>query len=128
MVGEKCVTHARLISKEIGYEDQTGNLRSSTGYVVYEDGRPIFSSFEVYEPQKVAKDTIFNGKEVGRALADKIALENSKGMLLVVVAGMFYSKYLEMYHGRDVLTSAEIMAAQELPRMMRELTANINAA
>jgi len=43
------------------------------------------------------------------------------------VAGMNYAIYLEA-KGRDVLTSAEQLAQQELPRMLSELVSNINKA
>ena len=45
-LGEKCVNHAREIDKTIGFEDQTGNLRSSIGYVIYLNGKPMGENFE----------------------------------------------------------------------------------
>ena len=38
IVGEKCINEAR---EHGSYQDQTGNLRSSIGYVVLQDGKPI---------------------------------------------------------------------------------------
>jgi len=68
------------------------------------------------------------GVATGRMIAEKIGDRyQGKGLVLVVVAGMNYAIYLEA-KGRDVLTSAEQLAQQELPRMLSELVSNINKA
>lgn len=117
-LGELCVTRARSIPKSIGFEDQTGNLRSSIGYVVFVDGIAVSSDFK----------GILSGSEgvkEGIGLAYKVGSENSKGLVLVVVAGMNYALAVES-RGRDVLTSTEHFAIQELPRMLNDLRVNIN--
>ena len=40
-VGEQCLTEARSTNS---YKDQTGNLRSSIGYIIVKDGRVIRQS------------------------------------------------------------------------------------
>jgi len=118
-LGELCVKRAKLIPKSIGFEDQTGNLRSSLGYVVFVDGIAVDEFFEL----------VLNGQEgikQGRSLAYKVGSENNEGLVLVVVAGMNYALHLEAKYNRDVLTSTEHFAIQELPRMLNDLRVNIN--
>lgn len=112
-LGEKCVNHARQIDKKIGFEDQSGNLRSSIGYVIYLNGKPIGENFE-----KVKGGD--EGIEKGRKLAKEVAGKYPRGFLLVVVAGMEYALYVEA-NNRDVLTSAEHLAEKELPGMLKQI-------
>ncbi len=119
-LGEMCVTHARSIPASVGFMDQTGNLRSSIGYMIFRDGVAIHGS---YEPVKGGKE----GAITGELLAKKIGARYKQGISLVVTAGMNYALYVEA-KGRDVLTSAESMAKQELPKMLDELKRNINTA
>lgn len=128
-LGEMCVTHARSIPKEQGFEDQTGNLRSSIGYMVFVDGVAVHS---FYEQIKEGSE----GVKKGKALAEEIG-KDQKGVCLVVTAGMNYALALESgnrkkkdgtYYSvapRDVLTSAEHLAERELPRMLEDLITDI---
>ena len=118
-LGEMCVTHARSIPFEQGFQDQTGNLRSSIGYTVFVDGIAIHS---VYNEVKGGTIGVAKGKE----LAAKVG-ERTKGVCLVVTAGMNYALHVES-RGRDVIASAEQMAERELPRMLAELSRNIKQA
>jgi len=118
-LGERCVTHARDVSPEIGFKDQTGNLRSSIGYVIFRDGVAIRDNYTQVL-------TGAEGVEAGRRLAEQIGT-GTEGLTLVVTAGMGYSVYVEA-KGRDVLASAETLAQRELPRMLDELVRNINDA
>ena len=115
-LGEMCVTHARSVPKEQGFEDQTGNLRSSIGYMVFVDGVAIHSFYDQVKEGST-------GMKAGETLAKKIG-DEQQGVCLVVTAGMNYALYLEA-KGRDVLTSAEHLAERELPRMLEKLIANI---
>lgn len=112
-LGEKCVNHARQIDKKIGFEDQSGNLRSSIGYVIYLNGKPIGENFE-----KVKGGD--EGIEKGRKLAKEVAGKYPRGFLLVVVAGMEYAVCVEA-NNRDVLTSAEHLAEKKLPEMLKQI-------
>lgn len=118
-LGEKCVAHARSIPKEQGFEDQTGNLRSSIGYAVFVDGVAVHSFYE-----EVKGATI--GAKAGQELAEKVGGQ-TKGVCLVVTAGMNYAIYVES-KGRDVIASAEQMAERELPRMLEALVSDIKRA
>ena len=110
-LGEKCVNEARNFGS---YTDRTGNLRSSVGYGVFKDGQPVrYSDF-----QQVAKGT--EGGIEGRALLDRIAGTYPHGYALIVVAGMNYAVYVEA-KGYNVLSSAQLLAERELPRMINDL-------
>lgn len=110
-LGELCVNEARNFGS---YTDRTGNLRSSVGFGVFKDGQPIsYSNFE-----QVAKGT--EGGIEGRNLLEKISGKYHNGYALIVVAGMNYAVYVEA-KGYNVLSSAELLAENELPRMINEL-------
>lgn len=111
-VGETCINTARIGGS---YKDQTGNLRSSVGYVVVKNGNVIHtSSFEV--EKKGGK-----GSTNGRQFAEQKAREFRKGIVLIVVAGMNYAAYVSA-KGRDVLDSAELTADRLVPQLMQQLT------
>ncbi len=116
-LGEQCVTKARL---DGDYMDQTGNLRSSIGYVVFSNGTAIHQSFE-------QTGAGLKGKNEGRAVAFKVGAKFKDGICLVVVAGMNYALAVES-RGRDVLTSTELFAKQEMPKILAQLKININSA
>ncbi len=119
MLGEMCVNHARNVPQDQGFQDQTGNLRSSIGYMVFVDGVAIHSFYNQVKEGST-------GVKAGEALAKKIG-QDQRGVCLVVTAGMNYALYLEA-KGRDVLTGAEHVAERELPRMLEKLVANIQRA
>lgn len=122
LLGEKCVAEARSLNT---YMDQSGNLRSSIGYVIVKNGAIIHSSnFEQVQPWSSSDDAALNGGEIGVKYAKKLGLEHSSGYALVVVAGMSYASYVEAM-GKDVLSSAEHLAERELPKMLKQLKANI---
>ena len=119
-LGELCVKHARELPAGVGFTDQTGNLRSSIGYAIFKDGRALYENFE-----KVKDGS--EGINEGQNLAKEISKKYPKGLLLVVTAGMNYAMILES-KGKDVLSSAEHMAEQELPKMIKALQENIDKA
>ncbi len=102
-VGKACVDIAK---NDGSYQDQTGNLRNSISYVVAENGRII--SKAAVKMQQSAQ------------MLDRIASDHNQGLVLIVVAGMGYAKYVSAM-GYDVLDSSEI-AAQ---RMARELISKL---
>lgn len=120
-LGEKCVTEMRLNK---GYMMQTGALLSSSGYSVYKDGVAIHTAFEAASGAE--SGAAAKGMKVGKSLADKVGNE-TKGLSLVVVAGMNYAVYVES-KGKNVIASAERLAQRELPRMLSELISNVKAA
>jgi len=84
-----------------GYNDDTGQLRSSTGGIIYRDGKVLFEDFEL-SPYGTDKDP---GLKVGRekALAE---IRESKGWGITIVAGMEYASWVERNHHLTVLKTA----------------------
>ena len=84
------------------FRSQTGNLRSSIGYIIARDGNILKENIE--------------GKSEGRTQAKKIAeevlKESKKGFVLICVAGMEYAVAVES-KGYDVITGS-IPAAKAL--------------
>ena len=116
-IGEQAVNIAR---ERGSYIDQTGNLRSSTGYLVLEDGNVITKSgFEKIVGQKAGNITE-DGSEKGLKLAETIASQYPEGFVLIVVAGMEYAAAVEA-KGYDVLTSSEKFAEGEIPKLIAQL-------
>lgn len=110
-VGEQAVHEARNRGR---YKDQTGNLRSSIGYCVTDDGETVYES---------PFPTVKNGQQgagEGRKFLQRIASEHSSGLVLTVVAGMEYAAYVEAKN-LNVLDSAEQMAESLLPQLLKAL-------
>lgn len=118
-LGEMCLIEAR---NNKGYMMQTGALLSSTGYTIFVDGVVLHSQFDAASGAE--SNAAQNGIKAGQALAEKVG-KNTKGVALVVVAGMNYAAYVEA-KGYNVLSSAEHLAQRELPRMLEELVQTIN--
>lgn len=111
-VGLECVKEARQNGK---YTDRTGNLRSSIGYAILEDGKPIKKSgFER------VKATAADAQGQSEALITRLAATYNTGLVLVVVAGMDYAAYVEA-RGYNVLNSAETLAKTLVPQMLKQL-------
>lgn len=120
-LGEMCLVEARTNK---GYTMQTGALLSSTGYEVFVDGVAIHSQFDAASgAESNAAET---GIKSGQNIAETIG-KGTKGIALVVVAGMNYAAYVEA-KGYNVLSSAEHLAERELPRMLEKLISNIKRA
>lgn len=114
-VGEKCVENARQYGN---YHDITGNLRSSIGYAVLKHGRII----------KISTDKAFGGpggtvegSAEARDFLNKLASRYPSGIVLIVVAGMEYAAYVEAIPGYNVLSSAELLAEQLVPQLLKKL-------
>lgn len=110
-VGETCLNTARETNS---YNDLTGNLRSSLGYVIVLDGKIVRQS-----DSKVVKKGD-SGAKKGTRYAKEIARQFPEGIVLIVVAGMNYASYVSST-GRDVLDSAELLADRLVPQMLKQL-------
>lgn len=112
-IGETAVKRARDVGN---YDNPTGCLRSSIGYLLVYNGRTIYEG-----GQKVVKGKIGDGSEgvaASQALLNRIKGElPSDKAVLVVTAGMSYAWYVENVHHRDVLASAEL----EADRLVKKL-------
>lgn len=110
-VGNQCIIEA----KDNGsYIDQTGNLRSSIGYAVVVDGQIVRSKVSEQVKDGVA------GKGEATAFLSRLASEHKTGICLIVVAGMNYAVYVEG-RGKNVLTSAKLLADRLVPQMLEQL-------
>lgn len=110
-IGETVLNRARSTNS---YKDQTGNLRSSLGYVISVDGRVAYlSNFNVVKQGK-------DGTEQGAAFAKRLVRKFPKGICLIVVAGMDYAVHVKN-KGYDVLDSSELLADKLVPSMLKQL-------
>lgn len=89
------------------YQDNTGDLRNSIGYLVSSNGVTIAENF-----------TETSAGNKARQKAKSIATQY-KGISLVVIAGMEYGSYVES-QGYDVLTSAKLIAQNLIPKLLKE--------
>lgn len=113
-IGEAFVADAR---ERGSYNDITGNLRSSIGFMVLREGAIWLESFEGENAE---------GQQKGRELALQIAERYPKGCVLIVVAGMEYAAAVES-RGRDVLTMSSFQAEGALKTALEEIGAKIAA-
>lgn len=114
-LGEECVREARDRSPEASWIDQTGNLRSSIGYVIVRPGGKLkLGGFEGGES---------DGASTGASYAKSIAKEyaNRRDYTLILVAGMKYAVYVEALENKDVLATPELYARRRLPELMQGL-------
>jgi len=111
--GEKFVQLAR---DNGDYRDITGNLRSSIGYVVLNDGEVIKESFK-----KSGKGSDkATGVMEARVLADDLAQTHNKGLVLIGMAGMDYALSVENINGKDVISSSEVIAKELVDRLLKK--------
>lgn len=137
-IGVECVKIARDSGR---YNDITGNLRSSIGYVVLRDGKPVHDGGFVQtrgygENTALVRFTTKAGKKVsyrakgksgdgsqgvaeGKAFLQKLQAEYPQGISLIVCAGMNYAAYVEYHKDLDVLHSAEQTAERLLDELLR---------
>lgn len=113
-LGEQCVTRVRDRTGEESWFDQTGNLRSSIGYAVINEGRKVIESAF----PEVGQGT--EGPAEGKRLIDELAAVYSETYAMVVVAGMSYAEYVEAKENKDVLASTELWAKQKVDEYMRK--------
>lgn len=121
-IGEECLTQARSGHK---YLNQTGNLCSSIGYCILDNGK-IISEGE-WKAVAGGKDDGEEGKKQGVAfLHDLAAKQTTKGIVFLMVAGMPYAQYVEAM-SLDVLDTSEQMAQRKIKDMLNRLFKTKNA-
>lgn len=108
ILGERCVKRVRDRGYDESWFDQTGNLRSSIGYAIYNHGKKtIESAFAVVKNGS-------EGSNEGRKLVDELAKMYSETYALVVLAGMNYAEFVERIETKDVLASTELWAKTQV--------------
>jgi len=111
-IGEQALREAR--GHREGYKDQTGNLRSSIGYCIVEDGQIIHQSdFEVVKEGH-------EGKQKGQEYLQKIIEQSGKGISLIMVAGMPYAEYVEAM-SLNVLDTSQQLAEKKVKEWLAKI-------
>jgi hypothetical protein len=100
------------------YEDRTGNLNSSTGFVVHHKGKIVHTEFRESNNGTDKK----TGLKIGVEVAKKNLLEND-GWGVVIVVGMEYASWVQGIHNRDVIASA----SGELPTKLADSLHTLNS-
>jgi len=95
-IGEEFVNNARTSGN---YQDHTGNLRSSIGYIILKDGALVTENFAVAGRGTDRR----SGVKRAKIFADEIAARYTTGWVLIGVAGMEYAAYVEAKRGYDVI-------------------------
>jgi hypothetical protein len=118
-VGESFIVNARNTNT---YKDQTGNLRSSIGYLVSYNGSILGRNFEAAGRGTTSG---VEGMSKAQQLAQDIADDYPQGFVLVCVAGMEYAASVES-RGFDVITNSSMEAVSDLRDAMRDLKDKIS--
>ena len=134
IAGEEAVKKARSIVTAGGgggvlppYTVQTGNLVSSVGYAVVQDGQIVtMSSFQAVQgrPDKngIPLGDGQEGSAKGKEYVKELAMRFPQGYALILVAGMHYASYVQELYHRDVLVSGSLVAEQ----LVREIQDKFN--
>lgn len=125
-MGEEGVANARNRPQSESWNNQTGNLRSSIGYCVYQNRTQVSKSG--FQAVSAPNGNGELGKQYGEmALVREAKKLNSEQSMLVLVAGMHYAKYVEAMKGKDVLASTELMLRKKFPLYLEKTKARIKA-
>lgn len=118
-LGEQCVSRVRDREGNKSWYDQSGNLRSSVGYVIAYNGNIIqYSDFNQIKQGS-------EGVSVGKNLAKELVKRYPNDYVLVIVVGMNYAEYVERKDNKDVLASTELWAMDQVPKMLEKLKRQI---
>lgn len=100
-----------------GYDDDTGQLRSSTGGIIYRDGKVLYEDFKLAPYGTDKQPGLQEGKE--RAFAE---MRESKGWGITLIAGMEYASWVEKNHGLTVITMASSEVEKSLEQAFNEIS------
>lgn len=118
-LGEQCVTKIRDRAGDKSWYDQTGNLRSSVGYVIAHNKNII--QYSTFNQVKQGSEGVKTGKDLAKELAKRY----SNNYVLIVVAGMNYAEFVEAMDNKDVLASTKLWASEQVPLMLEKLKRQI---
>lgn len=118
-LGEQCVTKIRDRAGDKSWYDQTGNLRSSVGYVIAHNKNII--QYSTFNQVKQGSEGVKTGKDLAKELAKRY----SNNYVLIVVAGMNYAEFVEAMDNKDLLASTELWAREQVPLMLEKLKRQI---
>jgi hypothetical protein len=115
IIGEEFITEARTKTQsQGGFQDHSGNLRSSIGYVILYNGEQVFGG----EFIKVLDGG--EGAEKGSQLLKNLSSDHPTGWVLIGCAGMEYSVYVEA-KGRDVISGSANIAGAALKKAVERI-------
>lgn len=112
-LGEEAIVRIRDRSAEESWIDHTSNLRSSTGYAVYDHGLKAIES--AFATLGIGGE----GSAEGKKMVQELAHEYSTVYALVVVAAMNYAAFVEAKENKDVLASTELWARSVVDRKLK---------
>jgi hypothetical protein len=115
-VGLQFVRDARLKAPPEGFNDDTGNLRSSIGFILLYDGEIVHTDFTA-STNGTDKAT---GIEIGTKYAEELGAEYLTGWAIITVAGMEYAGYVEAL-GYDVITGSTLGAQAKLEKAFKNV-------
>lgn len=118
-LGEQCVTKIRDRAGDKSWYDQTGNLRSSVGYVIAHNKNII--QYSTFNQVKQGSEGVKTGKDLAKELAKRY----SNNYVLIVVAGMNYAEFVEAMDNKDVLASTKLWVREQVPLMLEKLKRQI---
>lgn len=111
-LAKECDERAR--NNNGGWMNRTGNLRSSIGAAVYENGEVFFTT--------TFKQVLggSRGSAEGRNLISSLASQYRDVVAMVVVAGMDYAEKVEALESKDVLESTRLWAESVVIERLEE--------
>lgn len=119
-IGEACIK----IARETGdYNDITGNLRSSIGYIVLSNGNVAKYGAPVQKGGKVGDGSA--GVAAGKALLDKLKAEYPYGVVLILCAGMEYAAFVENVRHKHVLVDSELEAQRLIDKLLGKMLKSV---
>ena len=113
-----CRDIVNLAKKTNTYKDQTNNLRSSIGFVLYDRGELVTENFSIAGMGTEGDGA--KGIVEGKRIAEEAANIYPESLIGVIVAGMEYALYVEA-KGYDVLTGSCLQAKQILEKYIKVL-------
>jgi len=113
-------TRATLEIDSPGFNDDTGNLRSSIGFILTHNGKTIKEDFQ----QSAAGTDKSTGVETGRSYAKKVT-QDEFGWSMTAVAGMEYAGWVEAL-GYDVLTGSTLGVGAKFQKDLEATLSNID--
>lgn len=121
-LGLRSVRYIRDRTASESWIDQSGNLRSSIGYIVVRDGEIRESGgFERVDGPRRGESSA-DGSREGRSFAERLAAGYPTGYALIVVAGMEYAAYVEAMENKDVLAGGEIFLKKEIRKLTKRFS------
>lgn len=119
-IGETCIKIAR---EQGDYNDITGNLRSSIGYIVLSNGTVKQYGAPVQKSGKVGDGSA--GVAAGNELLEKLKTEYPYGVVLILCAGMEYAAFVENVRGKHVLIDAELEAQRLIDKLLGKMLKSV---